>query len=238
LDWLSLNGDWDFAIDAEAEWTRSQVVWDRKIRVPFSPETRASGIGDTGLYRCVWYRLVFRTPVLGPEQRLLLHFGAVDYSASVWVDGTLAVEHEGGYTPFHVDIADLLHPERGEHELIVRAYDDPGDLGKPRGKQDWQLEPHAIWYPRTTGIWQTVWLERVPATRLQSIQWTANLERWEIGLDAAVLAADSRKLRLGVKLWVDDLILAEDHYTVVAGEVHRRIALSDPGIDDFRNELL
>jgi hypothetical protein len=120
----------------------------------------------------------------------------------------------------------------------VRAYDDPGDLEKPRGKQDWQLEPHAIWYPRTTGIWQTVWLERVPAVRLQSIQWTANIERWEIGLDAFVIAPSSRKLRLGVKLSVDDLTLAHDHYTVVAGEVHRRIALSDPGIDDFRNDLL
>jgi hypothetical protein len=237
-EWTSLNGDWDFAIDVEAEWSRNQVVWDHKIRVPFSPETPASGIGDTGLYKCVWYRLCFRYPALAHGERLILHFGAVDYSAMAWVDGTRAVEHEGGYTPFYADITDTLHTGADEHELVVRAHDDPGDLGKPRGKQDWQLDPHAIWYPRTTGIWQTVWLERVPATRLQSIQWTPNLERWEIGLDAAVVGANGRKLRLGVKLWVDDLILAEDHYTVVAGEVRRRIALSDPGIDDFRNELL
>lgn len=236
--WTSLNGDWDFALEVEAAWSRSQVIWDRKIRVPFSPETPASGIGDTGLYECVWYRLRFQPPALAPGERLLLHFGAVDYAASVWVDGTLTIEHEGGYTPFHVDITSVLHAGEAEHEIIVRAHDDPGDLGKPRGKQDWQLHPHAIWYPRTTGIWQTVWLEQVTATRLQSIQWTANLERWEIGLDAAVVGTDGRKLRLGVKLWVDDLVLAEDHYTVVAGEVHRRIALSDPGIDDFRNELL
>jgi hypothetical protein len=240
--WLSLNGEWDLAIDVEGRWSRAEVVWDRKIRVPFSPETRASGVGDTGLYKCLWYRLRFRAPSRAGQERLILHFGAVDYTAMVWVDGTLAVEHEGGYTPFEVDISDLLHGgDQGgnsEHELIVRAYDDPSDLTKPRGKQDWQLDPHAIWYPRTSGIWQTVWLEPVPPTRLQGIQWTANLERWEIGLYAAVVPNDGRKLRLGVKLSVDDLILAEDHYTVVAGEVHRRIALSDPGIDDFRNELL
>jgi hypothetical protein len=237
-DWLSLNGEWDFALDAEGEWSRDEVIWDRKIRVPFSPETPASGVGDTRLYKCVWYRRRFRAPQLRPEERLLLHFGAVDYLSMVWVNGTLAVEHEGGYTPFDADVTDVLRNSEGEHELIVRAYDDPGDLGKPRGKQDWQLDPHAIWYPRTSGIWQTVWLEPVPATRLQSIQWTANLERWEIGLDASVLGSNNRKLRLGVKLWVDELVLAEDQYTVVAGEVHRRIALSDPGIDDFRNELL
>jgi hypothetical protein len=236
--WMSLNGEWDFAIDVEGRWRRGEVVWDRKIRVPFSPETRASGVEDTTLYKCVWYRLRFRAVRPRPGERLLLHFGAVDYAAVVWIDGTLAIEHEGGYTPFDVDISDVLHPGEDEHELVVRAYDDPFDLAKPRGKQDWQLDPHAIWYPRTTGIWQTVWLEPVPTTRLQSIQWTANLERWEIGLDAAIVPSDGRKLRLGVKLSVDDLILAEDHYTVVAGEVHRRIALSDPGIDDFRNELL
>jgi glycosyl hydrolase family 2 len=237
-DWLSLNGDWDFAIDTEAEWSVNDVRWERRIRVPFAPETLASGVGDTGLYKAVWYRLRFRAPRLSPDERLLLHFEAVDYYAMAWVDGTLVVEHEGGYTPFEADITDVLRSGVEEHELCVRAYDDPGDLEKPRGKQDWQLDPHAIWYPRTTGIWQTVWLERVPATRLRSIQWTANLERWEIGIDAFVIAAYDRKLRLGVKLSVDDLVLAHDHYTVVAGEVHRRIALSDPGIDDFRNDLL
>ncbi len=237
-EWISLNGEWDFAIDAEAELSRADVRWTHKIRVPFAPETRASGIGDTGLYKAVWYRLRFHAPRLSPDERLLLHFEAVDYRAMVWLDGTLVAEHEGGYTPFAADITEVLREGATDHELVVRAHDDPGDLEKPRGKQDWQLEPHSIWYPRTTGIWQTVWLERVPATRIEHVQWMANLERWEIGLDAFVLAAHGRKLRLGVKLWVDDLVLAQDHYTVVAGEVHRRIALSDPGIDDFRNELL
>jgi hypothetical protein len=240
-EWYSLNGTWEFAIDQEAEWALREVQWDRSIVVPFSPETPASGIADTGLYKAVWYRLKFRAPALRQDERLLLHFGAVDYAASVWIDRTLVCEHEGGYTPFSADITDQLKHDQEEHEIVVRAHDDPGDLDKPRGKQDWQLDPHSIWYPRTTGIWQTVWMERVPEMRIGYLAWTANLERWEIGLDAYVIGHPHphRKLRLGVKLTVDDeLIIAHDTYTVIAGEVHRRIALSDPGIDDFRNELL
>jgi beta-galactosidase/beta-glucuronidase len=206
--------------------------------VPFAPETDRSGIKDCGLYRGCWYRRRFSAPLLSNGRRLLLHFGAVDYEASVWVDGTFATHHEGGYTPFYVDITELLDADRAEHEVIVYAFDDPLDLAKPRGKQDWQLYPHSIWYPRTTGIWQTVWLECVPATRIKRLQWLPSLEHWEIAIDAAIHGSSSAKLRLGVHLHVGDLTLAQDHYTIVAGEVHRRIALSDPGIDDFRNELL
>jgi beta-galactosidase/beta-glucuronidase len=235
---VSLNGSWDFAIDSELEFrSPADVPWRTQIRVPFSPETQASGVGDNGLYRACWYRRTFEAPRLSPEECLLLHFGAVDYSATVWVDGALAFRHEGGYTPFGGDISALLAPDRAEHEIVVRAEDDPADLAKPRGKQDWQLFPHSIWYPRTTGIWQTVWLERVSNCRIESLTWTPNIARWELGFDA-VIENGARATRVAVKLQVDDLILAHDQYLVVAGEVHRRIALSDPGIDDFRNELL
>ena len=122
--------------------------------------------------------------------------------------------------------------------IVVRAEDDPSDLAKPRGKQDWQLEPHSIWYPRTTGIWQTVWLETVPSTWIERIRWTPNLERWELGLEAWLGGMRRETLKLGVKLRAGDMLLADDTYTVIAGEVHRRIALSDPGIDDYRNGLL
>src|SRR3712207_2228197 len=100
------------------------------------------------------------------------------------------------------------------------------------------LDPHSIWYPRTTGIWQTVWLEAVPATSIGLLRLTSNLENWEIGLQAILEGERRDDLRLHVRLTVGDLVLADDIYAVVAGEVHRRIALSDPGIDDYRNELL
>jgi hypothetical protein len=122
--------------------------------------------------------------------------------------------------------------------ITVRAFDDPVDLSQPRGKQDWQLEPHSIWYPRTTGIWQTVWMETVPSTWIGRVRWTPNLERWELGFEAWMDGTRRESLKLGVKLRVGDTLLADDTYAVVAGEVHRRIALSDPGIDDYRNGLL
>jgi beta-galactosidase/beta-glucuronidase len=240
-NWASLNGVWEFAIDADARWVApNDPPWDRAIRVPFSPETAASGIADNGFYQVCWYRRRFDRPNLAPGERLLLHLGAVDHSAVVWVNGAVAARHEGGYTPFTADITRFLLGAP-EQTVVVRAFDDPADLAKPRGKQDWQLEPHSIWYPRTTGIWQTVWLEKVPAWSIASLRWSANLEQWDIGMqalvegDAARLPAD---LRLRVRLHVREQTLSDDTYVVISGEVRRRISFSDPGIDDYRNELL
>jgi hypothetical protein len=237
-EWVSLNGDWGFAVDPAGSWRLpGEVKWDRTIRVPFSPETRASGIGDTSFYQAVWYRRSVTLPVPRDGQRLKLHFGAVDYSAVVWVNGRYVGEHRGGYTAFALDITDALAPD-GACEIVVSATDDPQDLGKPRGKQDWQLEPHSIWYPRTTGIWQTVWAELVPATCLGRIAFTPSLAGWEIGVEAWIEGIRRDPLRLSVTLKSGGILLAADSYAVIAGEVHRYIALSDPGIDDSRNELL
>jgi beta-galactosidase/beta-glucuronidase len=236
--WLSLNGEWDFTLDVDDVWTvPQQVQWSAAINVPFAPEAPASGVGDTSFFRACWYRRVFTVPDWQADTRLLLHFGAVDYCARVWVNGHLAGHHRGGYTPFHFDITPLVEPGRSI-ELIVRAEDDPQDLAKPRGKQDWQLQPHSIWYPRTTGIWQTVWLEQVPMTFIGWITWTPNLERWEIGFGCGLGGIRRDTLRLRVLLECRGVVIADDTYRVVNGEVHRRIALSDPGVDDYRNELL
>jgi len=235
--WYSLNGDWECALDPPGRWRLpAEVEWRGRIRVPFSPETRASGINDTGFYRACWYRRRFEVAPLATGERLFLRFGAVDQSAMVWVNGVWVGGHEGGYTPFSFDVT--LMTAAGALEVVVRAEDDPHDLSKPRGKQDWQREPHSIWYPRTTGIWQTVWLEVVPATALSRVAFTPHLARWEIGVGAWVDGAPREPLRLSVTLTSRDTLLASDTYTVVSGEVHRRIALSDPGIDDSRNELL
>ncbi len=233
--WSILNGPWDFARDPIESWrTPSEVQWEGTIVVPYAPEAPASGIGDTGFYRACWYRRAIDAQVAG--RRVLLHFGAVDHTATVWLDEHYVGTHEGGYTPFTFDVTDHLGSKSAT--LVVRAVDDPQDLAKPRGKQDWLLEPHSIWYPRTTGIWQTVWLETVPPTAIARVRWTPNTERWEIGCEVQLDGAPRADLRLRIELRVGSEILADDVYAVIAGEVNRRIALSDPGIDDYRNEIL
>ena len=250
--WQSLNGQWDFSNGRDHSSSSPETVrWDKTIQVPFSPETEASGVHDTGFYSAVWYRRTWEQAKLADGKHLLVHFEAVDWRATVWVNGKRVCSHEGGYTPFRADITEAL-VEGPVQEIVVRAEDDPADLAKPRGKQDWKLEPHSIWYPRTTGIWQEVWLETVGAARIQSLHWTSSLDRWEIGIEAMILGdgkmeAESAALQardpnsdmqLRVRLTVGDQLIADDSYAVIAGEVHRRIALSDPGIDDSRNTLL
>lgn len=237
-EWIPLNGAWQFAIDfAGTTLHPGGVSWDRTIQVPFAPETPASGVHDTDLFRACWYRRTIEVPALGAGERLLLHFGAVDFRATVWVNECQIDRHEGGYTPFTVDITEAVSDARTA-SVVVRAEDDPGDLAKPRGKQDWERQPHSIWYPRTSGIWQTVWLEVVPATHISHIRWTPNLERWEIGCAVWVEGAKRETCYLRVRLHLDGTTIADDRYLVVSEEVHRRIALSDPGIDDYRNGLL
>ena len=237
-EWQSLNGIWEFALDPAARWSSpSDVRWTGHIVVPFAPEAPASGVDAPGFFKACWYRRAFALPSLGEGCRLLMHFGAVDSEATVWINGLQAGRHEGGYTPFTVDVTPFLI-DGHEQQLVVRAHDDPADLAKARGKQDWQLHPHSIWYPRTTGIWQTVWHEIVPPTYIDHLRWTPNLERWEIGLEASVAGEPGDRLRFHITLSFRDLVIADDVYSVTNNEVHRRIALSDPGIDDYRNELL
>ncbi|WP_236589066.1 glycoside hydrolase family 2 protein [Ramlibacter aurantiacus] len=235
--WQSLNGSWRFCFDNEARHVGPADIteWPLEIVVPYPPESQASGIGDRGFHQVCWYQREFElTPA---DDRVILHFGAVDYAARVWVNGELVVTHEGGHTPFRADITQALRPD-GKQVVTVRADDDPHDLTKPRGKQDWQPEPHSIWYPRTTGIWQTVWLERVSPIHIDKIRWTPKLEGFALGLEARVAGDSGGDTSLELELWHGEQLLARDRYRVVDGEVDRFVVLSDPGIDDFRNELL
>ncbi|HVK93108.1 MAG TPA: glycoside hydrolase family 2, partial [Noviherbaspirillum sp.] len=169
--WETLNGQWKFTFDNDKQYKHPSdpIQWTHGIQVPFPPESSASGIGERGFHPACWYQREFD---IQPEGgRVLLHFGAVDYRAVVWVNDHKVTEHEGGHSSFHADITHALKG-RSRHTLTVYVEDDPLDLAKPRGKQDWQLEPHSIWYPRTTGIWQTVWLERVSHTYVQKLRWT------------------------------------------------------------------
>ena len=236
--WTCLNGTWQFAREEVSVWhAPMDVQWESEIIVPFAPEAPASGLADERFHAVVWYRRTFDMPALADGERLLLHFGAVDYAATVWVNGIEVASHEGGYTPFSADITDAA-TRNGAQTVVVRAEDDPTDLTKPRGKQDWEREPHAIWYPRTSGIWQTVWLEPVPATAIRTVAWTPNIERYEIALEGTTSGPLSTGAHLQVVMWLGDKLLADDTYAVIVGEVSRRIAFSDPGIDDSRSDIL
>jgi beta-galactosidase/beta-glucuronidase len=176
-DWLNLNGRWQFRVDdqncgIEQAWFGSGD-FPGEILVPFSLESQKSGIGDRSFHPCVWYSRSFEVPAEWAGRRILLNFGAVDYRATVWVNGIVVATHEGGHTPFSCDITCALR--EGANPLTVRAEDPPTDRYIPRGKQHWEELPVSIFYARTTGIWQTVWLEPVALEHIESIRVTAGI---------------------------------------------------------------
>jgi len=178
-EWQSLNGTWQFAFDDKDEglgagWHVADAPFSRNIIVPFCFESRLSGIGDTSFHPVVWYRRQFEVPAAWKGRRVLLHFGAVDYRATVWVNGQAAGEHEGGNTPFRFDITALLRP--GRNTVVVRAWDPPEDRAIPRGKQYWEPKSRGIFYTRTSGIWQSVWLEAAGESWLEFVRIAPRLD--------------------------------------------------------------
>ncbi len=177
--WINLNGFWGFEFDdrdagLEDQWYTGRSGFDRQIRVPFTFEADRSSIGDRSFHERVWYRREIAIPPEWAQQRILLHFGAVDYRATVWVNGSVVGTHEGGHTPFTCEITSALSDGKGV--LIVRAEDPPTDRYIPRGKQYWEERPASIFYARTTGIWQTVWLEPVPESYIANVKITPSID--------------------------------------------------------------
>src|SRR5450755_1295804 len=173
--WLTLNGAWDFEFDdanagLDAGWSTGSHKLNRNITVPYCFESRLSGIGDTSFHPWIWYRRAVTLPADWKGRRVLLHFGAVNYWSMVWVNGKLAGSHEGGNTPFTFDVTPLLRP--GANILIVRAHFPPTDRYIPRGKQFWEPKSKSIFYTRTSGIWQPVWMEPVGASFLDRVKIT------------------------------------------------------------------
>ncbi|WP_019586157.1 glycoside hydrolase family 2 protein [Deinococcus apachensis] len=240
--WTDLCGTWQFAYDdenrgAEERWFSRAEPFDREITVPFPPESAASGIGDPAYHPTVWYRRTFTVTPEDRAGRLLLHFGAVDYRAQVWVNGQLVARHEGGHTPFTADLTSVL--AEGEEQIVtVRAEDDPRDLAQPRGKQGWKPGPHAIWYHRTTGIWQPVWLERVPETYIRSLRLTPDLDRSALEVQVSLNEPPREELTVRVRLLLRGERLASDLYELNGAEVSRSVALDQGRLVRDHREIL
>lgn len=170
--WINLNGTWQFEIDRACSGDARGLVHGRdlkgQITVPFCPESRLSGVQDRDFLNCVWYRRLLSLPKAWAGRRVLLHVGACDNEATVWLNGAVVGFHRGGYTPFTAELTDGLRGD-GTDELVIRAQDDVRSPGQPAGKQSARYESWGCLYTRTTGIWQTVWLEAVPTTAVRRV---------------------------------------------------------------------
>lgn len=177
LNWTSLNGAWDFYFDDEdaglgENWhlTSPPSSLKRTIQVPYAFQTPASGINERAAHEVLWYARTIKDIRTDEARkrgdRLLLRFGAVDYECQVWVGGSPVGGHRGGHVPFDLDVSGAVPKDGGDVTLTLRVRDSPYDLTQPRGKQYWGPEPESIFYTPSSGIWQNVWLEAVPATRI------------------------------------------------------------------------
>lgn len=188
--WLNLNGEWDFAFDdrnagVKEKWFQNRQYFNEKINVPFAYQTKLSGINDTSFHDYVWYSRDFTVPEEWNGQKVILHFGAVDYRAWIYVNGQYAGFHEGGHVSFSLDITEYL--TGGIENVVVRVNDPSTDETIPRGKQFWMEDSDSIWYTRTTGIWQTVWLEPVSNVSISKLRLTPDIDRGDIIVEFDVL---------------------------------------------------
>src|SRR5215471_6710574 len=192
--WTNLNGLWDYAIRPKD--AGQPTAFEGKLLVPFAVESALSGVKRalTPEER-LWYRRTFAAP-RARGSRVLLHFGAVDWRAEVWVNGKSAGRHEGGYDPFTFDITDALKPGSQSQELVIAVWDPTDTALQPRGKQ--VLNPNGIWYTAVSGIWQTVWLETVPREFVRELAMTPDIDARQLRLtvhsDAAVDFTATAKL--------------------------------------------
>lgn len=189
-EWQNLNGLWEYAIIAKG--SRTPEIFDGKILVPFAIESALSGVGKRMDEKSeLVYRRTFSVPSKWKGQRILLHFGAVDWQTDVWVNGIKIGNHTGGFTPFSFDITGALKT-KGENTLLVKVW-DPTDKGyQPRGKQ--VSEPNGIWYTPVTGIWQTVWLEPVHAVHIDYLRITPDIDNNRLYLEPVMNRATADDL--------------------------------------------
>ena len=204
-DWINLNGMWNYAVTS-ADVQDSECA-DGKILVPFSIESALSGVGRrvTG-EDALWYEREIVVPARWKGKRVMLNFGAVDWHAQVYVDDEFAGEHKGGYAPFTFDITDLLKKGR-KHSLKVKVLDATDKSWQPRGKQI--LDPYGVWYTAVTGIWQTVWMEAVPASYVKSYLATSDIDNGKLAVNVETLMQEGEVCKVVLSDAGDVVAVAE-----------------------------
>jgi beta-galactosidase/beta-glucuronidase len=245
--WLNLNGSWAFAFDfgnsgEEHGWRQNPAALDKEILVPFCPECPQSGIGYTDFIPAVWYHRRFDLPPDWAGKRVLLHFGAVDFDCRVWLNGQPVGRHVGGSSSFSFDITAALQP--GQNQVVVNARDDVRSGRQPVGKQSQRLQSVGARYSRITGIWQTVWLEAVNETYLESIRIVPDLDNGRFSLTPVVRNV-YRGLEFRATLLENGQAVASTQGAAGSGttfnltlEDPHAWSLSDPHLYDLRLELL
>lgn len=192
-NWENLNGAWDFAFDdahcGEQESWYKDFKGNMTIQVPFTYETKMSGIQDETRHDQIWYRRSFQVDGSRLEkENYKLHFEGSDFITKVWVNGQYVGDHRGGYARFSFDITDVVRD--GENELVVKV-EDSFDMQQPRGKQRWIDKNFGCWYVQTTGIWKTVWSEYVPKISLKNVKMTPNLQEHSLEVEYEVDAPEN-----------------------------------------------
>ena len=182
-EWKNLNGTWTYSFDfgrtgSEKDWQNSKG-FDGKITVPFCPESQLSGVGYTDFINTLWYQRTIEIPADWAGKNILLHFGAVDYKATVYVDGNRVGIHYGMGSSFEMDITKFVQAGKSAN-LVLRVDDDLRDGKQPGGKQSLALKSRGCLYTRTTGIWQTVWLEPVDPQALKTVVATPDIDQQQL----------------------------------------------------------
>ncbi|HIU54477.1 MAG TPA: beta-galactosidase [Candidatus Gallibacteroides avistercoris] len=201
-EWQNLNGLWNYAIRPTGE--PEPQTFDGEILVPFAVESSLSGVQKrVGDKNELWYNRTFTVPSKWKDKKILLHFGAVDWKADVWVNDIKVGQHTGGYTPFSFDITPAL--VKGENKLVVKVWDSTDKSYQPRGKQ--VNNPEGIFYTPVTGIWQTVWLEPVAPEYIENIKSTPNIDNGTLTVDVSTQTRDA---------WIEVSVLDGDEVVSTA----------------------
>lgn len=202
-EWMNLNGEWSYEFDFSRSGMDRRLFeskgFEGRITVPFCPQSELSGVGYKDFIPEMWYHRIITVPQSWDGNKIILHFGAVDYIASVYVDGKIAGRHWGGSSPFSLDITRMVVPGK-EHNLVVRVEDDERSGQYAKGKQCGRFASFGCEYTRTTGIWQTVWMEPVPETGLKDVYIVPDFDQSRFVVEPSYYGLSSgQRLRVTVK---------------------------------------